>query len=318
MTMRLDVHHLRVVRAIAETESLSRAAVSLGITQPAVSTQLKRLEQLLGFQLFDRREGGVVATPMGELLLRRTTAVLPQMDKLLEDIEQRASPAGPPGRMRVGAVCSALVAHLPALVCGLWPEVSEVSVVHDDSSELLLSLLADHRTDLVVTKDYPGRELLPPREVDTAVVVVEPTFVLLPEGHPLANQHLVDLADLEHEDLVLVDNASSAPFNEMLTETCEALGFVPKVPHLVTSQPVVQLVVRSHAVGFAQPICEEHAGIAVRGLRGDQLRRRHILAWHRDTFVAERKDELLAAAVDAYWAEARSSPVYRRYLSSGR
>ncbi|WP_433272113.1 LysR family transcriptional regulator [Actinosynnema sp. CS-041913] len=314
--MRLDVHHLRVVRAIADTESLSRAAAVLGITQPAVSAQLKRLEQLLGYRLFERREGTVLPTPMGELLLRRTTAVLPQLDKLLEDIDQCSDRGRPPARMRVGAVCSAVVPHLSAVVTALWPEVREVSLVND-ASDRLLSLVDERRVELATVKDYPGHELPVPRDVDTAVVVVEPTFVLLPEQHPLAARGTVDLADLKDEGWVVVANdSSSAAFNELFAETCARHGFVPVITHLVSSQTVAQLVVRTGAVGLVQPACDEHAGIAVRALRGDLLRRRHILAWHRETFVAERTDELLAAVVDAYWAEARRSSVYRRYLSS--
>lgn len=315
--VQLDVQHLRVIRAIADTGSLSRAAVALGVTQPAVSAQLKRLEQMLGYRLFERGEGTVTPTPMGELLLRRTTSLLPQLDKLLEDIEQRACSIGPPDVVRVAAVASVLVAHLPSLVARLWPEVSETTVVHDDHPERLLSLLAQRRVELGLIKDYPGYELEIPAGVDTAVVATEPTFVLLPEFHPLARKEIIELAELRDERWVIVAGSSSTTFNKHFADTCARAGFSPSIFHQVTSQEVAMLVVRAGAIGLSQPICDpRNHGIVTRPLAGDVLPRRHILAWHRDTFVAGRQTGLTSALVETYWAEARKAPVYAGYLAS--
>ncbi|WP_037318297.1 LysR family transcriptional regulator [Amycolatopsis orientalis] len=315
--VQLDVHHLRVIRAIADTGSLTRAAIALGITQPAVSAQLKRLENMLGYQLFERRENGVTPTPMGELLLRRTAALLPQLDKLLEDIEQRVCTGGPPEVVRVAAVASALVAHLPSLVTRLWPEVSEAVVVHDDHPERLLSLLAQRRVEVGLVKDYPGHELEVPANVDTAVVATEPTFVLLPEFHPLAYKEIIDLGELRDEPWVMVSDSSTTTFTKYFADTCARHGFSPSVTHQVTSQQVALLVVRAGAIGLSQPICDSrNLGIVSRPLSGDVLLRRHILAWNRDTFVTARHEKLAAALIDTYWREARDSPVYAGYLAS--
>ncbi|MEV7550456.1 LysR family transcriptional regulator [Amycolatopsis sp. NPDC089917] len=315
--MQLDVHHLRVVRAIADTGSLSRAAIVLGVTQPAVSAQLKRLEKMLGYQLFERGEGSATPTPMGELLLRRTTALLPQLDKLLEDIEQRACPHGPPSTVRVAAVASAFVPHLPSLMTTLWPEITEASVVHDDHPDRLLSLLEQRRAELGMVKDYPGHELEIPANVDTAVVVTEPTFVQLPEAHPLAGEEIIDLEALRDERWVMVADSSSIVFNEYFAETCARHGFSPKIAHQVTSQEVAQMVVRAGALSLSQPICDSrHVGLVIRPLRGELLLRRHIVAWRRDTFVAGRRSDLLDAVAEIYWNEAARAPVYSRYLAS--
>ncbi|CRK58362.1 transcriptional regulator, LysR family [Alloactinosynnema sp. L-07] len=313
--MHLDVHHLRVVRAVAESGSLSRAAAALGVTQPAASAQLKRLEQLLGYQLFERRGGIVVPTAMGDLLLRRITSVLPQMDRLLEDIGLANGADLPPSTARVGAVCSAVVAHLASAISSVWPEIDETTIVHDDDSDGLLALLEEGRAECAMVKDYPGYELTLPRAVDMAVVAVEPTFVMLPEHHPLACNAEIELTDLRDANWVLAGNGTSAVFTEFFTRTCADAGFVPDITHMVSSQPMAQMVVRSGAVGLVQPCCEGHAGVAIRPLRGEVLRRRHVLAWRGDTFVAERQEKLVAALSEAYWSEAERSPAYRRYLS---
>ncbi|MGW5054295.1 LysR family transcriptional regulator [Actinokineospora sp. NPDC004072] len=315
--MQLDVHHLRVLRAIADTGSLSGAAARVGITQPAVHAQLNRLEKMLGYQLFERRQDGVVATPMGELLLRRITAVLPQMDQLLADIKQRTCATRPPATTRVAAVCSTVVPRLPSALTTVWPEITEVTVVNDESSERLLALLDEFRVEIAMVKDYPGRELPVPPSVDTAVVVVEPTFVMLPEHHRLAAEEAVQLADLDGEPMVMGARSSSAPFRELFIDTCADQGFVPVIAHQVHSHAVGLMMVRAGAVGLTQPGCPDtHPGIVLRPLAGEVLLRRHVLAWRRSTFVAERGGELHAEVAAAYWQEAVKSPAYRRYLDT--
>src|ERR1041384_3437099 len=118
--MELDVHHLRLVRAIGQTGSRSEAAVVLGISQPAVSGKLKRLENALGQRLFDRgRATAVTPTPTGELLISRIAAVLPLMEGLVHEIESRTGPGS--SRLRVGGACSPILAHLPAIAAARLP-----------------------------------------------------------------------------------------------------------------------------------------------------------------------------------------------------
>lgn len=74
----LELRHLRTVRAIADTGSLTKAAATLGLAQPALSAQLRRIEKALGGVLFDRDHTGARATPLGELVLERACSVYGQ------------------------------------------------------------------------------------------------------------------------------------------------------------------------------------------------------------------------------------------------
>lgn len=69
--MELELRHLKTIRAIAEAGSLTRAATVLGLAQPALSAQLRRIERALGGALFERGRHGVRTTALGELVLRR-------------------------------------------------------------------------------------------------------------------------------------------------------------------------------------------------------------------------------------------------------
>jgi DNA-binding transcriptional LysR family regulator len=83
--MNLELRHLRVVCAIAETGSVTKAASLLGLAQPALTTQLQRIERTLGGALFQRDRRGATPTPLGELVLARARVVLPAMKGLQDD-----------------------------------------------------------------------------------------------------------------------------------------------------------------------------------------------------------------------------------------
>ncbi|MGB8943558.1 MAG: LysR family transcriptional regulator, partial [Streptomyces sp.] len=83
--MDLELRHLKTIRAIADAGSLTKAATALGLAQPALSAQLKRIERALGGELFERGRHGVRATALGEFVLARARVVLPAVSGLREE-----------------------------------------------------------------------------------------------------------------------------------------------------------------------------------------------------------------------------------------
>lgn len=311
--MELDVHHLRLVRAIGDTGSLSEAAVVLGVSQPAVSGKLKRLENALGQRLFDRgRATTVTPTPTGELLLSRITAVLPLMEGLVHDIESRTRPAA--ARPRVGGVCSPILGHLPGIAADHLPCGADATLLDNDCRDLVVDLVAQRRLEIGLIKDYPGFETTAPACVEAAVVAHEPTMVVLPEHHPLARLDVVRLEQLADAEWVL-PAPDSTRFHEYFHGTCRSVGFQPRVRHVAESYSTTIAAVRTGAVGLSQAACEGHQQVAVRLLAEDALSRRFLLIWHREGVVAPYARAVLEAAKSAYRAECHASPVFSRYLT---
>jgi DNA-binding transcriptional LysR family regulator len=81
----IELRHLRYFLAVAETLHFGRAATKLGMAQPPLSQQIKRLEELVGAPLFERTTRGVRLTPAGAMLRERATATL---SRLADDLEQ--------------------------------------------------------------------------------------------------------------------------------------------------------------------------------------------------------------------------------------
>ena len=121
---------LRTLIAVIDLRSFTRAAQSLGITQPAVSAQIKRLQLMLGADLFDKTAPGVALTARGETMVNYARRILALNDQMLE-----ATHGGPAARLRIGvasdyfegpalrAVAEFRAAH-PALHCQIHAEYS--------------------------------------------------------------------------------------------------------------------------------------------------------------------------------------------------
>ncbi|SMC96717.1 LysR family transcriptional regulator [Lentzea albidocapillata] len=311
--MELDVHHLKLVRAIGETGSLSEAAVRLGISQPAVSGSLKRLENALGQRLFDRGSStaSVMPTPTGELLLDRISAVLPMMEGLARDIEVRTSPSE---FVRVGGVCSPVLCHLPAIVDSHRPHGPAASLFDSECRDLVVEMVVQRRLEVGVVKDYPGFEAVAPASVDFAVVAHDRTLVLLREDHPLARHKVIGLEQLADEPWVLPPPDSSR-FHEYFHRSCRRKGFTPRVQYVSESFGMTVAAVRNGAVGLSQAACEGHQQVAARLLADDALSRRFLLVWHRESEFARVARDVLVDAALAYRIECEASPVYSRYLA---
>lgn len=317
--MGFEVRQLRLVAAIGKAGNLSKAAAALGISQPAVSCQLNRLEKQLGYRLFERHDAGVTATPMGEALLRRVDSVLPLMDDLHTDIKQRTMISTESTVVRVGAVCSAIVGRIGGLVAGAI-RGGTVSVQIDDCVLRLLDMVGDRRLDLAAIKEYPGYEHPLPPNVRVTAFMAEPTAVLLPERHPLAAHDIIQLGDLRDAEVEWVlPPVDSSRFREYLFATCADLGFRPNIIHHCMSDDATQQLVRSGAISLSQAGSPGYGqGTACRLLGQNALVRKHALVWRPDNPIAAVAADLVSELKKAYWHEARRSPLFDRWVEEPR
>jgi LysR family transcriptional activator of nhaA len=152
----LNYHHLRYFRVIARELSLTRAAEKLNLSTPALSIQLKQLEESLGHALFERTRGGLTLTEAGRLALEYAETIGRAGEELMDVMQHR--PRGGRQVLRVGAVATLsrnfLLEFLqPALH---RPEV-EVVVRSGGLRELLVSLQS-HQVDLVLSNQAARRD----------------------------------------------------------------------------------------------------------------------------------------------------------------
>lgn len=122
----ISLPQLRVFWAVAHSESLTRAAKQLGVTQPALSQQLAKLESALGGRLFDRINNQLVLTDAGRFLLRKAEVVLAELDEAEAGLAEFKM--GRRGRLAVGALASIARTLVPPAFAATLNELPEIEL----------------------------------------------------------------------------------------------------------------------------------------------------------------------------------------------
>src|SRR5690349_12064650 len=110
--MDLEIRHLRVIQAIAEAGSISRAAAALGFTQPALTAQLQRVERAVGGALFARTGSGTYPTALGKVVLSHAAQILGMHTELMRDVRRRDPADTETTAVRLGSTPGPLTATM--------------------------------------------------------------------------------------------------------------------------------------------------------------------------------------------------------------
>ena len=311
--MDLELRHLKTIRAIADAGSLTKAATALGLAQPALSAQLKRIERALGGELFERGRHGVRATALGEFVLARARVVLPAVSGLREEALRfgRAWEGG--AGFRLGATHGPLLGGLVDRLAAAHPG-ARVTTHTSWSEREIASRTADGRLDFALVgtcgaSPPPQSELLVWREVAR-----DPVFVMLPTGHPLAACPEIDLARLAGE--AWTDVPGDGCFADCFTAACARAGFTPSSVYEADVASCVHLVQVGRAVGLCRATFPPTPGLVTRPLTGAPLYWRHLLGWHPAAPAHDTAPTVFAQARAAHAEAAARSESYTAWLAA--
>ncbi|WP_172331504.1 LysR family transcriptional regulator [Mangrovicoccus sp. HB161399] len=190
----MDLKRLQTFLRVAETGSLSAASDRLRIAQPALSRQIRMLEDEVGQTLFARSREGMALTPAGELLQARVSGLLRQLEQGVEDV--RSMEDAPQGKVAVGLVPSAAAvmgADFAMAVGRAHPGI-RLNLQQGYTSHLLDWV---HRGEIDMALVYRGAEQLPAEQL-----VREELLLVGPQGHP-ALDGPAEMARLEGLPMVL-------------------------------------------------------------------------------------------------------------------
>ncbi|MET9292511.1 LysR family transcriptional regulator [Streptomyces sp. NPDC003077] len=247
-----ESRHLRTFRVVVRTGSYSSAARELGYTQPAISHQMRQLENAAGTPLFTRAGRSLRLTEAGEMLARHTEHIL---DSLAYAEEQIAAVKRlRAGRVRVCTFPSASATIVSQAVARLSVENPGVRVeLVDTEPPESLCALQRGECDVTLAFDYPDMadapalaEQLPPEDAVTVPLLDDPVMVLLPRGHPLRRKRGVRLADLADERWI----AGCPRCRTHFVQLCAQAGFDPDITFTTDDNLAVQSLVAA-GVGIA-------------------------------------------------------------------
>ncbi|AOP48629.1 LysR family transcriptional regulator [Streptomyces lydicus] len=311
--MELELRHLRVLCAIADAGSVGRAASELGYSQPAMSTQLQRIEQYFGHPLFERNSSGVELTRYGTEVLAQARDVLARAAAIGR--RPTADGVGTPRPLRLAATNTPALAGMLIRLRSRLPDLAlTVSSVYPSSE--IVELLEQDELDAAIAADYPGLELRHSTAVAHRGIVTEPSFVALPAGHRLRHFREVALADLADDAWFLTPD-DGAGWPGVFYAACRAAGFTPATVHefLGDQQQLQNMIAEGIGVSVVQATLRPLPGVLVKPLVGTPLWCRYVLAWRRGGLADEVGDALLASAAAAYRALIAQSPHFRTWAA---
>ncbi|MGW6270113.1 LysR family transcriptional regulator [Streptomyces sp. NPDC055060] len=307
--MQLELRHLEAVRRIAEAGSLGRAAARLGVSQPALSAQLRRIERVTGGELFVRSRYGVEPTPLGEYVLSAARRVLGEMDALTAGTRA----AAPRPTLRLGCILLVLVdrlfGHLEEQLPG-----HEIDLATEHSAATLARMLGAGQYDAILYGELADHEVpLPEGVAARTLIAKEPACVRLSAAHPLARQEQIELADLAGETwTALTDDGDGGP--EAMADACRRAGFTPTLRYRIDDRRVRwELIAAGRAISMCQPTSPPVEGTVLRPLVGDPLFGRIRLAWNRAAVSEHQAGRLYRAAGRAYLASIPDHTFYRAW-----
>ena len=240
--MHLEVKHLKLVQAVHEERSITRAGSRLYLTQSAISHQLKEIEDRLGAQLFQRARHDMVLTPAGKRVLDAAAMVLEELRRTEEDVAQMAGRQG--GSVRISTQCYTAYHWLPQLMKEFTRKHPHVAVhINVDATYRAVDALLEGSLDLALTNDKRSHERL-----RYTSVFGDELIALMPNTHPLAGKEYLRARDLQDEPLVMPSDLKDTYMNRTFLEPAEVVpGHVFKVP---LTEAIVEMVRGGMGIGI--------------------------------------------------------------------
>jgi LysR family transcriptional regulator for metE and metH len=193
----LDIRHLKLIIAVTEEKSVTKAGERLHLTQSALSHQLRDMEERLGTPLFLRLNKKMVLTQAGERLLYSARQILDELRRAEDDLKQMAD--NNHGALRLSTECYTCYHWLPELLREFnlrYPKV-EVSVLAEATHQPLPALL-NGKLDLAIVSSHPRD-----KRVQYKPLFKDELVAILPPDHPLTAREYLRARDFADQHLVL-------------------------------------------------------------------------------------------------------------------
>ena len=230
---KLDSRDLHLVQQIAELGSLTAAAEQLHVTQSAVSQRLAKLQQRLGAQLFDRKNGQMQTTAAGQLLVEAASNVNRELERVAERVTDLT--AHRQQRLLITTQCHTLYRWLPFVLRDMHALHADLNIdVIPEATDRAYDALARDQVDLALISG--------PREIQGFVeeaLFTDEFYAVMSRDHPLAGLSYLQPADFTQQTLVLY----TGPRHRIVDEILEPAGVVPgRIIQMRITEAIVELV----------------------------------------------------------------------------
>ncbi|MES1925279.1 LysR substrate-binding domain-containing protein [Salinisphaera sp. T31B1] len=286
--MNVTLRQLKVFEAVARHSSYTRAAEELHLTQPAVSIQVKSLEESVGLALFEQFGKQIYMTGAGEEILRYARSIAAQVDEIGDVVARLKGVSLGSLHLAVATTANYFITHLLAAFHRQYPDVSiNLSVTNRQG---LLKQLAENRIDLVVMGEPP-----PERDLAGQAFMDNPLVVIASPDHPLAARKRISLKTVAAEPFVVREEASGTRAAMTRFARRHQIAFTPAM--VMTSNEAIKQAV---AAGLGLGLVSAHT--LELDLFAERLKILDVAHFPivRHWYIVHRKGKRLSPAAEAF------------------
>src|SRR6266436_1792881 len=221
----MELRHLRYFVGVAEMENVSRAALKLHVSQPALSAQIRDLEDEIGFQLLERTAKSVRLTKAGRAFLDEARAVLQRAD---EAVKKARSIAAEPSELKVGYSPTPVAEILPKTLRVFQRKMPNVHVrLHDWTNQAILDGVRDGRLQVgLIVRPLKASSL---RDLRYEELFHERVCVAVSPQHPFARRRAIPISEVATEPLIGLTHEDYPEYYDYLSITFSKVKQKPRV-----------------------------------------------------------------------------------------
>ena len=278
----MELRHLKYFTVVAEDRSFSRAAVRLYISQPALSRQIKNLEDELGVVLFLRQPDGLRLTEAGVFFLEYAKDILHRSHVAVQKVQARYTNTDKP--LAIGYIPTILQSFLGKTLHRFGLAYPQVAIRFQEMPPAeQVKALREGAIDIA----FMGN---PPDELDEEFVVQcvkqVPIAAVLPDTHQLADQDSIHLAELADEPFIGMSEETFPGRNDRIRDTCRCAGFTPNLRLFADSHAsMIALVASGQGVAVMpnEAVALPHPQVVFMPLHHPIYYARSTAVWRKET-----------------------------------
>lgn len=293
----MNIRALQYFVKLAELKHFSKAANACFVSQPTLSTQIRKLEDELGVSLIERAPRKVMLTPIGEDIAHRARHILRDIEQVKDAARRSKDPET--GAIKLGifpTLAPYLLPHIIPVIRQRYPELK--LQLAEEKTDVILNMLDQGRLDagvLALPVNAQGMEI--------EVLFAEPFVAAMPSSHPLSEKQSIGIKDLEGEELLLLEEGHC--LRQHALAVCELAGAHERVDFHATSMETLRHMVAANVgvtlmpVLSVKPPIASTANIAIRPFNSPAPSRTIALVWRSSSPMGGFLRKLAASLIVA-------------------
>lgn len=286
----MNLRDLRYLVALADHKHFGRAAAACFVSQPTLSTQIKKLEEELGVALVERAPRHVMLTPAGRDAAERARRIVAEVEQMKESARRSQDPEA--GSVRLGIFPTLgpyLLPHVVPAIRARFPQLELLLV--EEKTDVILRQLREGRLDAGILA-LPLHD----EQLHVEFLFEEPFVLAVPEGHALSRRSALSMRDLDGESLLLLEDGHC--MRDQSLDVCHLAGASERSGFRATSLETLRQMVAA-GVGITllpmlavQPPVAPSQDVHLIPFRDPAPRRRIAMVWRRSSAMGEMLEKM--------------------------